>query len=313
LQCERPISARATAKYCCDGCRSAHWRRRKRIGRRLALRPRCATCRKALPLIARSDARYCSSACKQRAHRARARKAAPSAKAHQRVVKDRLATGEDGAGLDIRRAVVREISLAEARAIVEPYELLRPLHAVSRFAFGFFFGDRCGGAVVYGAEYGENLGVWDKYGFTGKIICLQRGACLPWAHPHAASELVRRSMALLPAKYKVVTATVDPAAGEIGIVYQAAGFVYVGSMTKGGRAAITLPDGTRISERTGRRIVGTGGARALAQMGFDAASTPRKERYFAFRGSRREQRKLRAAIAALVKPYPKRPLGSVSG
>jgi hypothetical protein len=42
-------------------------------------------------------------------------------------------------------------------------------------------------------------------------------------------------------------------------------------------------------------------------MGFDATPTPRKERYFAFRGLRREQRESRAAIAHLIQPYPKRP------
>jgi hypothetical protein len=47
--------------------------------------------------------------------------------------------------------------LAQARALVAPFELLRPLPAVCRFAFGNFFDDRCSGAVVYGAEYGANL------------------------------------------------------------------------------------------------------------------------------------------------------------
>jgi hypothetical protein len=52
-----------------------------------------------------------------------------------------------------------------------------------------FFGERCGGAVIYGDEYAENRGVSDRYGFGGKIIGLLRGACLPWAHPHSASKL----------------------------------------------------------------------------------------------------------------------------
>ena len=50
--------------------------------------------------------------------------------------------------------------------------------AVSRYCFGIFFGDRLGGAVVYGDEYGENLGVWNKFGFDGRIIALTRGCCL---------------------------------------------------------------------------------------------------------------------------------------
>ena len=48
--------------------------------------------------------------------------------------------------------------------------------AIAHFYFGLFFGESCEGAVVYGPEYGENLGVWDKDDFSGKIITLLRGA-----------------------------------------------------------------------------------------------------------------------------------------
>ena len=37
-------------------------------------------------------------------------------------------------------------------------------------------------------------------------------------------------MKMLPDKYKVVTATVDELAGEIGTIYQACNFTYIGSM-----------------------------------------------------------------------------------
>jgi len=112
-------------------------------------------------------------------------------------------------------------------------------------------------------------------------------------------------MRLLPLKYKVVTATVDAALGEIGVIYQACGFHYVGLMTRGGRAAISI-NGQPVSERYVFKMAGTRGWRALAKMGFDVTPTPRKERYFAFRGSRREQRELRAAIADRIKPFPRR-------
>jgi hypothetical protein len=141
--------------------------------------------------------------------------------------------------------------------------------AVSRYCFGIFFGDRLGGAVVYGDEYGENLGVWNKFGFNGRIIALTRGCCLHWAHPHAASKLIRRSMDLLPERYKVITATVDGSAGEIGTIYQACGFDYVGTMRSGGRS-LTRINGKAVSERHIYRLAGTRGAQALAQLGFDA-------------------------------------------
>ena len=138
---------------------------------------------------------------------------------------------------------------------------------ISRHCFGIFFDGQLGGAVVYGSEYGENLGVWDRYGYSGRIIALQRGACAHWAHPHAASKLIRASMRLLPERYAVVTATVDAMAGEIGTIYQAAGFDYVGVMHPGRRALIKV-SGRTISERRAGLIAGTQGRRALAALGF---------------------------------------------
>jgi hypothetical protein len=41
-------------------------------------------------------------------------------------------------------------------------------------------------------------------------------------------------------------------------------------------------------------------------LGFDASSVPRRARYFAFRGPRREREQNRMAIAHLIQPYPKR-------
>jgi hypothetical protein len=304
LHCSRPLSARHGTKYCSDAHRVVHWRKRQRIGRHFARKPRCQNkrCRKAIAFGNRADAQYCSNRCRQAAFRER--QAAKPPKAYQRVVKDQAQTTET-IDADISSAHVRLISLATARALIGPFELRRPLPAVARFAFGIFFDDRLVGAVVYGPDYGENLGVWDRYGFDGKIICLSRGACLSWAHPHSASKLIRGSMRLLPEHFKVVTATVDRSDGELGIVYQACGFDYVGVMRPGGRARVSI-NGHVVSERQAGRIAGTQSARALAQMGFDATTTPRSERYFAFRGSRRERRVLRGAIAHLIKPYPKR-------
>jgi len=294
-----PRSVRADVKYCSAACRNSAWRRRIRTSH--ALKRRCKVCRQRIALPRRTDAQYCSPRCRQRGYRAR--QASRPRKARQRVMRERLAAVDaQPAAVDIGSAVVRAITLSEAKAIVELYE---PMPAVSGFAFGIFLEGRCGGAVVYGDDYGENLGVWDCYGYSGRIIALLRGACLPWAHPHAASKLIRRSMDLLPQRYNVVTATVDRTAGEIGTIYQACGFDFVGTMRKGGRALIGV-NGKHISERQAGRLAGTRGAHALAKLGFDVSAVPRKERYFAFRGHKRERARLRQAIAHLLKPYPKR-------
>jgi hypothetical protein len=205
----------------------------------------------------------------------------------------------------VATATVRPIPLSEAKAIIERHEWLGTMPAIARWAFGIFFGDRLGGVAVFGPEYCENLGNWDQYGFTGKIIALLRGACLPWAHPHSASKLIRKAMALLPERFRVVTATCCAAAGEVGTIYQAAAFDHVGQMYGGTRAVIQY-QGKLISERHAKRRFGTCGRHELAALGIRSHLVPRRTRYFAFRGDRREQAALRAAIADRLRPYPKR-------
>jgi hypothetical protein len=245
-------------------------------------------------------------------------------KAHQRIVRETLQEKEkqpEGVIVDIKLATVREVTRQTAKEIIERYEWLGKMAAVNWYYYGIFFPDtqgneHCAGVVVYGQEYIENLGKWDKYGYTGKIILLNRGACVHWAHPHSASKLIRQSMKLLPEKYKVVTATVDDLAGEIGTIYQACGFYYIGSMrdnnpnvksSKGDRSAWVI-DGIIYTARNLRQKYGTTKMDVIKQHHPNVKHIKQnsKHRYFAFRGSKKEQKELLSAISPYVKPYPKR-------
>lgn len=236
-------------------------------------------------------------------------------KAHQRIIRELRAAEPSGdlfgrwwENIDrsIDNAVIKPVDYATARKVILEYEWLGSMPAVVWFSFGIFFDGHCGGVTVYGPEYAENLGVWDRYGFTGKIICLVRGACIHWAPPHAGSMLIRRSMDFLPNKFKVVTCTVDAEAGEIGTLYQACGFDYVGKMSVGGKRASLVGAGGHLSGRQLGRQYGTRGVESLKKLGVPAYAVGRKARYFAFRGTRKEVKIHRMAISGLIKPYPKR-------
>lgn len=258
-------------------------------------------------------------------------------KAHQKLVREAAERNKKGdlfgrwwesINTDISKAVVRPTTQATAKTIIEEYEWMKCLAAVNWFYFGIFFEDVCGGVVCYGPEYSENLGIqareqgrkcadWSKFGFEGKMILLNRGACVHWAHPHSASKLIRQSMKMLPSKYEVITATVDDLAGEVGTIYQACGFHFVGSMrdanskvnSKKGDRDAWLIDGKLYGSRNIRQKCGTTKNEDVF-LRFPTAKKVKqnsKGRYFAFRGSKKTKRKHFAAIEKMILPYPKRP------
>jgi hypothetical protein len=202
----------------------------------------------------------------------------------------RLWHGGDIAAGSLASATVRPIDWAAAKAIITLYE---PMPRVSSgLTYGLFIGDALAAAVVFGPDPAGNL--WRR--FDGQIIALLRGACAPWAPHNAGSKLIRGAMRLLPSRYKIVTAFSDATLGERGAIYRAAGFFAAGVMSAGGRRVLVRYRGKLLSERSARRRFGTSSARQLARLGFQVETVPRRSRYFAFRGSRREQRQLRAAI-----------------
>lgn len=230
---------------------------------------------------------------------------------------------------DIKKAEVREVSYQMAEKIIKDYEWLGCMPAVVWHCYGIFFEGFCGGVVCYGPEYSENLGKltrekglagadWSKYGYEGKMILLSRGACVHWAHPHSASKLIRQSMKMLPSKYEVVTCTVDEAAGEIGTIYQACGFHYVGSMRDGNpnvKSKKLDRDGWLINGKiwTSRSIRAVCGNTQIENIKkyfptVQKVKQHSKGRYFAFIGGKYTQKKHFSAIQHLIKPYPKRTL-----
>lgn len=245
--------------------------------------------------------------------------------AHQKLVRDRKAV-EDMDNLfgaywndidkDLKKAKVRKISIALAKKIIEEYEWLGCMPAITWHCYGIFFDDVCGGCVVFSPEYIENLGRWDKYDYTSKIILLSRGVCLHWTPVNSNSKLIMQAIKLLPKKYKVITATTDHLAGEIGTIYQACNFQYVGSMRDANPNVISrngdrdgwLIDGKLYGARSLRLKYGDTKMETIRKYHRDVKKVKQnsKHRYFLFVGSKSEIRYYRGKISHLIKPYPKR-------
>ena len=261
----------------------------------------------------RSTRRYCSSPCRQRAYRADGR-AILAPIAHQRRIREREAACDPRpvmASLD--GCTVERVSFAEAKAIITRYEWLRSMPATPRACYGLKTpdGELAGVAVFASPPSPESRDLCGPE-HRDLMISLARGACVHWAHPHAASFLIPKACKLAAKAFgwKVFSAYADPTAGEIGTVYQAANWLYLGSGTgRGDRRGrwrfFNQREGRWRSERTvyKRRL-------KLADLrshpDWIADSTPDKGRYVWFEGDKREKRELRRALKYAPQPYPKR-------
>lgn len=246
--------------------------------------------------------------------------------AHQKVIRDKRAETDkqnlfgaywEGIDLSLNNAVVREVTLITAKNMVEEYEWLGCMPAITWYCYGIYFDGHCGGVVVFSPEYIENLGRWDKYDYTGKIILLSRGVCLHWTPINTNSKLIMSAIKMLPEKYKVVTATTDHLAGEVGTIYQACNFYYVGSMrdanpnipnSKNGDRDGWLIDGKLYGSRSLRMKYGDTKMETLLKYHKEVKKVKQnsKHRYFLFRGKKWECDYYRKQIDHLILPYPKR-------
>jgi hypothetical protein len=220
------------------------------------------------------------------------------------------------ADLDLKNAIVKPVDRSLAKKIIEEYEWLGCMPAVSMFYFGIFFGDVCGGVVCFGPEYSENLGIWDKYGYTGKMLLLNRGVCLHWTPKNTGSKLVMRAIKMLDKKYEIITVTTDHLAGEVGTIYQACNFYYVGSMRdsnpnvkskKGDRFGVVI-NGKLYSARACRAKFGSQKKGDILKHHPDAQFVKQrsKHRYFLYRGSNEAISSHKKAMEHIIKPYIKR-------
>lgn len=259
-------------------------------------------------------------------------------KAYQRVIRERMAEQPDpllsekmALAADFKNATVREISLADARNLIVANEWLACAGSVEQ-AFGLFFGDHLAGCVCFGSTAGTKV----RSSVCGsehadKVISLTRGCTLSWADPirrsadgrthggSAASFLISAACREMTKKgYNIFVAYSDPRAGEIGVVYQAVGWLFCGSTNP--TEKFRRPDGKVYDARNVHLLTRD---RRFGKLSYKRTRQQQKEllisegceffrdntrklRYVGIYGDRRTKRILRAALRWEVLPYPKR-------
>lgn len=222
--------------------------------------------------------------------------------------------------ISLKKSEIRLIDKSTASKIILEYEWLGTMPYITRYHFGIYFNvngvEYLGGVLTFGDDYAENTGVWKKYGFDDKLLLLNRGVCLWWTPKNSASYFISRVCKWIKnnTKYRIISATVDPMAGEIGTIYQSLNWVYVGLMSGNYNNKIeskrfsVLIDGKLRYSRWIRNKIGSMKRDVILKHYPDAIFVPqyRKRRYFFFMDTSLINKKHYKSIKHLIQPYPKR-------
>ncbi len=213
--------------------------------------------------------------------------------------------------VDLNKTSIRRISGDIAKKIILEYEYLKTMPAYNKYYFGIYFKinekEYLGGVVIYSNEYSLNTGVWDKYTFKDKLLLLSRGVCLWWTPMNTASYFITRTNKWVEenSDYRAITATVDPKAMEVGIIYQSMNWLYLDGMNTNTKSRLSIViDGKKYGTRSIRKKYGTIKKEEILKLHPNAEFIHdlRKKRYITFLG--KEKKNLQKEVQYMVKPYP---------
>jgi hypothetical protein len=219
----------------------------------------------------------------------------------------------------IKDARVKLIPNEQAAEVIKKFEYLGTMGTATRASYGLFLDGELLGVVCFAAGTGspESLRLTDC---PASPILLARGVCLPHAPAHAASFLIRRACRLAHEQFgwDVIFAYSDAAAGEIGTIYQALGWRFIGWPKQGVKKSFVSPDGQTVissysfnkkSEHKFRELGWDGVERKykfLRRMGFTERTETVKGKYLWFEGNRKRKAELEKSCRFPALPYPKR-------
>lgn len=240
-------------------------------------------------------------------------------KAHQRKIREQKEKEYSSnknivipENINIKNAKIKQILYKEAEKIILEYEWLGTM-GTTQTHFGIYYDDILAGVACYGyfqAMQGYSKYIGEKYAKQG--IQLSRGACVYWAHPHSASKLIGETLKIMNSKgYKFAIAFSDPEASEIGTVYQATNWYYLG-YTKDIHYDIYYKDGKLfLNDRDIYKKFGFRGLKKIQEYIQDKPDLIIKKRnpkarYIYLLGNKKEKKEMYQTLEKYIKPYPKR-------
>ncbi len=165
---------------------------------------------------------------------------------HQRKMRDKEAEGDPRQPDTEINYTIEKIDADEANAFILRYEWLgTPGHPIARYC-ARDPNHNVAAVALFGKPHAQSASITRKIdthyikangalaaedrAYMDTVVCLERGACSHWAHPHTGSWFIPRVLKLAHAEYgwKTFYAYSDIEAGEIGTIYQACGWFYTG-------------------------------------------------------------------------------------
>lgn len=239
-----------------------------------------------------------------------------SPKAWQRTIREQHEEHDPRPPLDsIEGCRVEPITREEAKPFILRYEWLGTMGVSNAATYGMR------------SPSGELIGV-SCFGWPGSVqsrdicgkdnrdlaVCLERGACSHIAPPNAASFLIAKTVKMAAAEHnwKIFYAYADPEAGEIGTVYQACNWLYIGQ-GMGRRPVGRPPDDSWMIPEENNKIISSRTLRdrkvtpnRAREMGWIPIPRHAKHKYIHLEGTRVERRRLMSQLRYPIQPYPKR-------
>lgn len=238
-------------------------------------------------------------------------------KAHQRIIRESKQNAYDFGlmgepNMDISNARCRPITYQQAKSIILDYEWLGTMGTTQRH-YGIFYDGWLAGVVCFGffqAMQGYSSFVGDKYAKQG--IQLSRGACVSWAHPHSGSKLIAYGLneeKNLGIKYAIAFS--DPDAGEVGTLYQATNWYFIGTGNTIHLDIYYKNGKVFLNSRDTYGELGMCGRKNLEDFIKDKPyleirEAKPKARYIKLLGNHKENKEMMSVLKDKILPYPKR-------
>lgn len=235
-------------------------------------------------------------------------------RAWQKALRDEyMHEGAPDVDLSLSSARVRKVSRAMATKLILKYEWLGTM-GTSGLHYGLFFGQYCAGVccICTGGSGTAGNKVHTQFGIERvDLLTLVRGACVHWAPNGSNSKLVSWATKLAgkDTSAKLINAYSDSEAGEIGTIYQACGWAFIGYSKQLRDAQVISPEGRIYDRRNISSWAKASGVswkrmeRGLLKNGWKYQEANPKGRYVKQIG---KDKALTARIESMRKPYPKR-------